>query len=198
MAGRPRDEQEEAEATRQLARGLAEADRSSKALKKALAEAAKSAEEEARARDEAIKGLKQTVAGIAGAGVSALGQRGAGADDLKAAVLGGFVEALPALGALLGTLVSGGNPVAGAIGAGAGKLAQAFGRQSQPLQEVEARERAVRDVSEFTRSRAEAGVPVSAEQSAQLAAVFFAREMRALENERQARENAQSLVLRLR
>lgn len=182
--------QDETEATKTLTRGLVDADRSAKALKQALKDAADAAKEEAKAREKAIDGLKDTAKGIASAGVSALGQRGANSDDLKAAVFGGFTDALPALGALLGGLISGGNPVATALGAGAGKLAQAFGAQSQTSQEFEARKLAIADTAGFTQSRAAAGVPVSPEQSARVFASFFALEMRKLENERQSRENA--------
>lgn len=190
--------QDEDEERKRLARGMQDADRAAKALKQALKEAADAAKEETKAREKAIDGLKDTAKGIASAGVSALGQRGAGADDLKAAVFGGFVETLPALGALLGGLVSGGNPVAAAVGAGAGKLAQAFGQQSQPAEEIEARKAALAEVNQITAPRAAAGVPVSSEQSAALFAALFAKEMRVLESERHNRENAKMPILRMR
>lgn len=195
--------QDEDEERKKLARGMQDADRSAKALKQALKDAADAAKEEAKAREKSIDGLKETARGIASAGVSALGQRGAGTEDLKAAVFGGIVDSLPALGALLGSVVGSyfgpaGAAAGSAIGAGGGKLAQAYGQQSQPAQEIEARKTAIAETAAFTKSRAEAGVPVSPEQSAQIFAAYFAKEMRALDNERQTRQSAQAPVLRMR
>ena len=191
-----REREDETEATRQLARGLADADRASKALKKALADAAKAAEEETRERERAIGALKQTVAGIAGAGVSALGQRGAGLTDLSQGVYEGFSQALPDLLSGIGSLFLG-KP-GEALGRAAGNLGRAGLNQGETQQEFDARKLAIQDTAGFTKARAESGVPVSTEQQAAIFAAFFAREMRALENDRQARVASQFLPTGLR
>lgn len=191
--------QDEDEERKKLARGMADADRSAKGLKQALKDSADAVKEETKARAQAIDGLKQQVSGIAGAGISALGERGAGVEDFKAGVYQGFVEALPALGSLLGGIVaSAAGPEATAPGIFAGglvgKLAQAGFKQTDTSAEIEAREKAIREVQGRTAPFAAAGVPWTPEQLAEAIGAVQLRNMRTLDNDRLARSSAPPIL----
>lgn len=160
---------DEITAARESLSGLA---KESRELVKTLGAQRKEAE---KARDDLRSSAGSAAQGALGAGISALGQRGAGGADFALGVAKGITDSLPAVMSALGALK--GGPAGAAVGLTAAAVGKAAYERTIGTYAGQ-RERAIAEVASLGQSRAAVGQPLNEQQIAELYAAALVREMR--------------------